>query len=144
MTTSTATTWLLAFVIGASSAWAESVSDDVQNGRHLATLICATCHVAGPEQTNAPILRPPAPSLQSIAKRNSTSIDSIRTFLITTHRDISNPNGMPNPELTDFQLRLVTAYTLSLRNSPAREAVGGPIRQAIGRSWYMPHGNRSS
>lgn len=130
MTTSIATTWLLAFVIGTSSAWAESVSDDVQNGRHLATLICATCHVAVPEQTNAPILRPPAPSLESIAKRNTTSIDSIRTFLITTHRDISNPDGMPNPELTDFQLRQVTAYILSLRNSSAAQMAKPSVDQS--------------
>jgi mono/diheme cytochrome c family protein len=130
MTTNIATAWLLVFVIGTSSAWAESVSDDVQNGRHLATLICATCHVAGPEQTDAPILRPPAPSLESIAKRNTTSIDSIRTFLISTHRDISNPNGMPNPEPTDFQLGQVTAYILSLRNTFAAQTAKPAVDQS--------------
>ena len=130
MTTSIATAWLLAFAIGTNSAWAENVSDDVRNGRHLATLICATCHVAGPEQTNAPILQPPAPSLESIAKRNTTSIDSIRTFLIGAHRDMSNLNGMPNPALTDFQLRQVTAYILSLRNSSAAQIAKPAVDQS--------------
>jgi len=58
------------------------------------------------------------------------SIDSIRTFLISTHRDISNPNGMPNPELTDFQLRQVTAYILSLRNTSAAQTAKPEVDQS--------------
>lgn len=109
----------------AQSPQATSFSDDVENGHHLAALICSNCHVAGPDQLVEPIPRPPAPSFESIARRSTTSSDTIQTFLATTHRDISNPDGMPNPELLDFQMRQVAAYLLSLRKpsaaSPGRE-----------------------
>lgn len=114
-----------ATLAAAQSPQATNFSDDVENGHHLAALICSNCHVAGPDQLVDPILRPPAPSFESIARRSTTSSDTIRTFLATTHRDISNPAGMPNPELLDFQVRQVTAYLLSLRKpsaaSPGRE-----------------------
>jgi mono/diheme cytochrome c family protein len=113
----------LAFLaVGACSALAtaqaqqaSSLSDDVQNGHYLAVLICSGCHVASPDQSIEPILQPPAPSLESIAKRSATSSDTIRAFLATTHRNISNPAGMPNPELLEFQTSQVVAYVLSLR-----------------------------
>jgi len=95
------------------------LSDDVQNGHYLAALICSNCHVASPDQSIEPILQPPAPSFESIAKRSNTSSDTIRAFLTTTHRNIRNPAGMPNPELLDFQIRQVVAYLLSLRKPSA-------------------------
>jgi hypothetical protein len=39
-------------------------------------------------------------------------------FLATTHRDISNPEGMPNARLLDRQIRQVAADLLSLRKQP--------------------------
>ena len=95
------------------------VSDDVQNGHHLAVLMCSNCHVISPEQSIEPILQPPAPPFQSIAQRSTTSADTIRSFLTTTHRNLSNAAGMPNPELLDFQTRQVEAYLLSLRSPSA-------------------------
>ena len=103
----------------AQAQQASSVSDDVLKGHHLAALLCSNCHVAGPDQLIEPILRPPAPSFESIAQRSTTSSDTIRAFLTTTHRNISNPAGMPNPELLDFQIRQVEAYLLSLRKPSA-------------------------
>ena len=103
----------------AQAQQASSAADDVEKGRYLAGLICSICHVAGPDQLVEPILRPPAPSFETIAQRSTTSADSIRTFLTTTHRDISNPAGMPNPELLDFQIRQLDAYLLSLRKPSA-------------------------
>jgi hypothetical protein len=44
--------------------------------------------------------------------------DSIRIFLTTTHRDISNPKGMPRLQLVDDQIERVTAYLLSLQKKP--------------------------
>jgi len=120
-------TLFLAFLaVGACSALAAAqaqqasgLSDDLQNGHYLAVLICSNCHVASPDQSIEPVLQPPAPSLESIAKRSTTSSDTIRAFLATTHRNISNPAGMPNPELLDFQTRQVVAYVLSLRKPSA-------------------------
>jgi len=103
----------------AQAQQASSAADDVEKGRYLAGLICSICHVAGPDQLVEPILRPPAQSFETIAQRSTTSADSIRTSLTTTHRDISNPAGMPNPELLDFQIRQLDAYLLSLRKPSA-------------------------
>lgn len=111
---------LVAFGIAAIPAWTQEarVNDDVQQGHRLAVLICANCHVAASDQRFDPILRPPAPSFDSIAQRNTTTVDSLRAFLSSTHRDLSTPEGMPNPQLMDFQVRQVAAYLLSLRKEP--------------------------
>jgi mono/diheme cytochrome c family protein len=128
----------------AQAQQASGAADDLQNGRYLADLICSICHVAGPDQSVEPVLRPPAPSFETIAQRSTTSADSIRTFLTTTHRDISNPAGMPNPELLDFQIRQVETYLLSLREpsapapplsvrKPSAAQVGGSCSTEIAR-----------
>jgi mono/diheme cytochrome c family protein len=119
MTIRVASAWLVAFGVVAGSAWAqEAGTDDVQQGHRLAILICANCHIAAKDQPFEPILRPPAPSFESIAQRSTISADSVRTFLTTTHRDISTPEGMPNPQLLDFQTEQMAAYLLSLRKQP--------------------------
>jgi mono/diheme cytochrome c family protein len=106
----------LALVLGgAASAQEGKVEDEVAQGHHLATLICSACHVAAPDQNFEPILRPPAPPFASIAQRGNVTADSLRTFLTTTHRDISSPNGMPNPQLLDYQIKQIGTYILSLR-----------------------------
>ncbi len=93
-------------------------SDDVQAGHRLAIIVCANCHVAAPDQPNNPILRPPALSFASIAQRTSVTADWLQNYMKTTHRGLDNPNGMPNPELLDSQIKQVSAYLLSLRKSP--------------------------
>jgi hypothetical protein len=106
----------LASVLGGMvSAQENKVEDEVARGHHLATLIYSACHVAAPDQNFEPILRPPAPPFVSIAQRSNVTADFLRTFLTTTHRDISSPNGMPNPQLLDYQVKEISAYILSLR-----------------------------
>ena len=107
----------------AQAQQAGSLSDDVQNGRYLAVLMCSNCHVASPDQAIEPVLQPPAPSFESIAKRSTTTSETIQAFLATTHRNLGNPAGMPNPELVDLQTRQVAAYLLSLRK-PSAAALG--------------------
>ena len=120
MTVRIVSAWLVAFGVAAGSAHAQdaSATDDVQQGHRLAIIICANCHIAARDQPFEPILRPPAPPFESIAQRGTTNADSLRTFLTNTHRDISNPEGMPNPQLLDFQIKQVSAYLLSLRKQP--------------------------
>ena len=89
----------------------------VQKGHYLAVLMCSNCHVVSSAQTVEPTLQPPAPPFEAIARRSSTSAETLGAFLTTTHRNIGNSIGMPNPELRDFQLRQVEAYVLSLRSS---------------------------
>jgi mono/diheme cytochrome c family protein len=94
-----------------------AVGNEVAEGHRLAALVCANCHLAAPDQAVQPLLRPPAPSFASIARRSTISADWIQQFLTTTHRDVAKPGGMPNPELMDFQIKQVAAYLMSLRTS---------------------------
>lgn len=110
-----------------------ATSEDVQKGHYLTVLMCSSCHVIGPDQTIEPVLQPPAPSFISIAQRKTISPQEIQSFLATTHRGISNPAGMPNPDLTDFQMRQVEAYLLGLRNHlSAKPTVRQPSAAAAG------------
>jgi len=96
----------------------DAISDNARAGHKLAILVCANCHVAAADQPSRPILQPPAPSFQSIAQRKSVNAAWLQEYMKTTHRDLNNPEGMPNPELLDFQLKEVSNYFLSLRKSP--------------------------
>jgi mono/diheme cytochrome c family protein len=111
---------LAACCVIANAAWAQNpnAADDVQQGHRLAVIVCANCHVAARDQLFQPILQPPAPSFESIAQREGLTSEFIQTFLATTHRDITTPQGMPNPQLLDFQTRQMAAYLLSLRKQP--------------------------
>jgi mono/diheme cytochrome c family protein len=97
--------------------WSEEVanSDSVQAGHKLAVIVCANCHVAAADQPSRPILQPPAASFESVAQRKSADAAWLENFLKTTHRGLDQPNGMPNPQLLDFQIKQVTDYLLSLR-----------------------------
>ncbi len=111
---------LVILFVAACPAWAEEGgnADDVQAGHKLAILVCANCHVAASDQPSQPILRPPAPSFESIAQRESVNAAWLQDFMKTTHRGLDHPEGMPNPELLDFQIKQVSDYLLSLRKSP--------------------------
>jgi mono/diheme cytochrome c family protein len=111
---------ILALAVFAGSVLAQqtSVPDDVQEGKRLAVLICANCHIVARDQSVQPILQPPAPSFETIAQRRSSNVNSIREFLVNTHRDISNPQGMPNSRLQEYEIPPLTAYLLSLRKQP--------------------------
>jgi len=110
---------LIVLFVTASAVWSEdgANSDEVQAGHKLAVLVCGNCHVAAIDQASTPILRIPAPSFESIAQRKDVSPEWIESYLKTTHRGLDNPNGMPNPELLDFQIKQVAAYILSLRKN---------------------------
>ncbi len=88
---------------------------EVIAGHALAIRVCAVCHLAAPDQRARPMLKPPAPPFAKIMKRRDITVDSLRTFLATTHRGLDEPNGMPNPSLADFQIKQAVAYLLSLR-----------------------------
>jgi cytochrome c2 len=112
----TVLTWLAVFLMGVCSAWGQKgTADDVRKGRHLATMLCTTCHVVAPDQSYEPTLSPPGPSFESIAQRKDISAELLQKFLTTTHQGLDNPGGMPNPNLADFQVEEIVAYLLSLR-----------------------------
>jgi mono/diheme cytochrome c family protein len=108
---------LFVFLIAFCSAWGQEgdTANDVSKGHRLANTVCSICHVATPDQPTLPILHPPAPSFESIAQRKDVTAESLRKFLLTTHKNLDTQKGMPNPDLADFQVQEVIAYLLSLR-----------------------------
>jgi mono/diheme cytochrome c family protein len=84
-------------------------------GHRLALEICTACHVVGPDQQVRPLLRNPAPNFQTIAGKPGISAASLNQFILTTHLGITNPDGMPNPQLTEDQAADIASYILSLR-----------------------------
>jgi hypothetical protein len=96
---------------------------DIREGHRLAVKICDYCHVAASDQQFLPILRPPGPRFEAIANRPGVTAESLRTFFVTTHSTLATPKNMPNPQLTEDQVRVVVSYILSLRRprwAPAR------------------------
>jgi mono/diheme cytochrome c family protein len=112
-----AVTWLVVFWMAFSPTWAReaTTADDVREGHFLAITLCSTCHVAGADQPEEPIMQPPAPSFESIAQRKDVNAASLQNFINTTHRGLDNPKGMPNPSLPDYEVKPVVSYILSLR-----------------------------
>jgi len=103
-------------VLGAPARAQEA--DDVQAGRALTLKLCTPCHLVLPSQDNTPLLRPPAPPFRVIATRPDVTAESLRRFLKETHSSISSTKDMPNPALTDDQIRRAVAFLLSLRTRP--------------------------
>ena len=107
----------LALCLAAGSAWSQqsNTADDVSQGHHLAVEICAFCHVAALGQSAPPILHPPAPPFAVIMLRKDITAESLTDFIKKTHRGLDEPNGMPNPDLADYQIKQVVAYLMSLQ-----------------------------
>src|SRR5271168_2818704 len=86
----TASISLLAFSMIGGSAHCQAVgtADEVSKGRHLATMLCTTCHVVAPDQPYAPTLNPPVPSFVSIAQRLRIDMASLRKFLTSTRQGL--------------------------------------------------------
>jgi len=99
----------------AATAQPADTAGDVDKGHYLAVRVCAVCHVAAPDQTNKPLLNPPASSFAAIMQRKDVTADWLENFIATTHRGLDNPKGMPNPDLAAYQVKQVVAYMMSLR-----------------------------
>lgn len=108
---------LVALCFSTCSALGQEVNpaDDLRQGHQLAALLCSSCHLAAPDQPYPPESKISAPSFKSIAQRKDVNAQTLRRFLTTTHRGLDNPNGMPRPNLADYQINQVIAYILSLR-----------------------------
>lgn len=59
-------------------------------------------------------MKPPAPSFASIVQHKTLDAESLTQFVTTTHRRLDNPQGMPNHDFMDYQIKQVVAYFLSL------------------------------
>ena len=106
---------LVAIAILSPTAHAQAPEGNAAAGHEFALKVCSACHVVATDQEFPPIRRPPAPAFRSIANRPATTAESVRTFLLSTHRTIEQPYNMPNLALSDDQVANEAAYILSLR-----------------------------
>jgi hypothetical protein len=103
-----------------SVAATESEEVSIRYGFMVATERCAACHIASLHQTLTP-LYPNTPKFEDIAKRPTTSQESLVKFLGSAHgrspvsSNAPPPGGALNP-LTDQEKSDVALYILSLRN----------------------------
>ena len=99
-------------------ARAQESAPRVERGRAIANNICWACHVVAADQDFSPILREPGPDFRVVAKRPNVSMESLTSFLRSTHRVEGKPYRMLNPRLTDDMITAVASYILSLRTRP--------------------------
>jgi hypothetical protein len=83
-----------------------------EKGLKFALLVFASCHVVSRHQPYPPVLRKPAQSFDEIERKPTTTAQWLRTFLTTTHVTVENSNGMPNPQLADYQIEEVSTTFL--------------------------------
>jgi mono/diheme cytochrome c family protein len=109
---------LVCFAVLSAQAQEPRGQDATVRGRAIALSVCSACHVVAADQPHAPTLRRPGPSFQTIANRPTTTVDTLRRFISTTHTTAGEPFRMPNPELTEEMQAQVVSYVLSLRKRP--------------------------
>lgn len=83
-----------------------ALAADASNGKRLAELWCAACHVVTMNQRQA---NADAPPFEEIAKRPNFSGPGLVTFLLDPHAK------MPNMNLTRIEANDITAYIGTLR-----------------------------
>jgi len=108
-------TAVLCSVIEAASGALAAEGGDAKTGHDLALRLCTPCHIVSQDQEFTPTFSGP-PDFHSIANRPGTTAKSLRKFLATTHTTLSNPKNMPNPQLTDDQIRDIARFIVSLRD----------------------------
>ena len=74
-----------------ATAWPGEASN-IRAGQDLAEKVCSPCHV---------VAKRPGPPFAEIAKDGHTSPDALRAILQSTQSNVSHPNTMTNPELTE-------------------------------------------
>lgn len=82
-----------------------AVSADAENGEHLATRWCSSCHVVAPGQQRASADVPP---FATIGRAPGFNADRLATFLLDPHPK------MPNMSLTRREAADIAAYIASL------------------------------
>jgi len=103
----------------ATSMCAQSKSTDggTAAGRALALQACTGCHVVAADQPYAPVYKgTPRPlDFKDIANKPNTSAASLRRYLATLPV-IPKASQMANPDLTEEELRNVSAFIMTLRD----------------------------
>ena len=95
-------------LISATGGATADEAGDVKAGQALAIKVCSPCHV---------ISERVGPPFAQIAKGPRATPDALRDFLHSTQADVSHPNAMPNPGLTERQIDDLAAYIASLHGA---------------------------
>jgi mono/diheme cytochrome c family protein len=95
-----------AFKIVAADVVLPALAADASNGKRVAELWCAACHVVTVNQRQA---NADAPPFEEIAKRPNFTESGLVTFLLDPHAK------MPNMNLTRIEANDIAAYIGTLR-----------------------------
>ena len=98
--------FVAATLLAASGARAQ----DIEAGKRVAQSACSSCHLVDPKGQNTG--SDAVPTFASIARMPSTTEISLAAFLSTPH------GRMPDLILNQAEIQDISAYILSLRNSP--------------------------
>ncbi len=93
-------------MIAATGGATADEAGDARAGEALAIKACSQCHV---------VSKRVGPPFAEIANGPLASPNALRDFLRSTHADVSHPNAMPSPGLTERQIDDLAAYIASLR-----------------------------
>jgi mono/diheme cytochrome c family protein len=99
---------LVSAVVGPLATARADEQNDARSGEQLAQKLCSPCHL---------VKQLSGPSFQDIARGDHASRDALRNLMRSTHANVSHPGAMPNPDLSDDQIRLIAAYLNSLRGA---------------------------
>lgn len=95
-------------LMGATLPVAAQEVGDVEAGGRLAARWCSSCHIVGP--TTQQGVSNGAPPFDAIARMSSTTMTSLRVFLMTPHPP------MPDLHLSRQEIDDIASYILSLRH----------------------------
>ena len=99
--------WTIA-ALALFGALVPAAADEVKDGEALAERLCVKCHV---------VAQTVGPPFADIAKGPHASAGSLRDFLRSTHSDVSHPNAMPSPSLSQREIDALVAYIASLHHA---------------------------
>ena len=109
---------ILVFGLPAVATGKVGIAADPAAGRSLARSACAYCHVVTDDQGFAPVLRPQGPDFAIIAANPKNTAKKLRTFLLTTHKNVRDSTGMPNPILKNDQIDNIVSFIMGERKKP--------------------------
>jgi len=106
-----------AFTSAAAYAETKPVEGSATAGRTFALQACTGCHVVAPDQPHMPIYKGTIhpPDFRDIANKPNVSAASLRAYLASLPV-IPKNSQMANPDLTEEELRDVSAFIMSLRD----------------------------
>lgn len=94
-------------LLSTSGAGAQDEASRIAEGRQLAEVLCAVCHLTGNASEKAAATQ--VPSFRAVARRPGQTLDGIVAWLASV------PPMMPNHHLTWDERDKLAAYILSLR-----------------------------